>query len=165
MKIVMNESGAMVARHASGDTIKAAQYGGRVLIGIIDPALWSQDAQGNDRLAGSSLDIARMLARQMIVERIDAKMAEGQEVYPASEIKTQSAKLAEAQAVMAGGDAGLYLKAAAKSRGDTVKALAGKIVRKAEDDAAAAAVAEGERVAAYAAIDKARSIKAVIEAL
>ena len=112
-----------------------------------------------------ALDIARDMARQMIAERIDLRMAEGGKLYPASERATQGIKLAEAQAVLAGGNAGPYLTAAAKARGDTVKALAGKVVRKAETEAAAAATAEGERVAAYAAIDKARSVKAVIEAM
>lgn len=165
MKIVMTNKGTVLARHSSGERISAAQYGGGVLIGVIDPAIWSQDARGNDHLSGSALDIARDLARQMIAERIDTRMAEAGELYPAAEVASHPIKLSEAQSVLAGGDAGPYLSAAAKARGEDVKALAGKVVRKAEDHAKLLANAEGERAAAYAAIDKARSVKAVIEAL
>ena len=165
MKIVMTDKGTVLARHATGEKITAAQYGGDVLIGVIDPGLWSQDARGNDHLSGSALDIARDLAKQMIAERIDTRMAEAGELYPAAELATQPVKLAEAQAVLAGGEAGPYLSAAAKARGDNVKSLAGKVVRKAEDEAKAVAQAEAERAAAYMAIEKAKTVKAVIEAL
>lgn len=166
MKIVMNEKGAVIARHADGDDIQPRHYSevGPVLIGLIDDRLWSQDSRGEDRIDGSVIDVARDLAYQMTRGDVASMLAGLRIEYPQEERDTWPTKIAEAQAVLAGGsiDDTIYLKAVATVTGMDAKALAKKVIDKATEYASAVASAEAFRSARYEAIDKAKNIKAIV---
>ena len=103
MKIVMNEKGAVIARHADGDDIQPRHYSevGPVLIGLIDDRLWSQDSRGEDRIDGSVIDVARDLAYQMTRGDVASMLAGLRIEYPQEERDTWPTKITEAQAVLA----------------------------------------------------------------
>lgn len=165
MKIVMDEAGRVVARHIDAASITRHHYPDKsVLIGIIDDALWQQDALGNDSVKGSVIDVARDLAKQMVREEV-ARMTAGLRAdYPQEERDTWSSKVAEAQAVLAGGavEDTIYLAALVAATGGDPATVAKKVIEKATEYAASIALAEAYRSEKYAAIDAARNVGAII---
>lgn len=169
MKIVMNDAGQIVARHGDADQITSKQYAGAgpVLIGIIPDADWRQSPTGDDMVAGSTIDVARDLAKQMVRAEVSAMTAALRDDYPQEERDTWALQIPEANAIIAGGDTSetVYIKALADKTGKDALTLAKSIVSKAKAYADAITTAVAYRDAKYAAIDKAKNIKAIVVAV
>lgn len=169
MKIVMNDAGQVVARHGDAEQIFAKQYAGfgPVLIGIIPDASWSQTAAGDDMVAGSAIDVARDLAKQMVRTEVAAMTADLRADYPQEERDTWGVKLSEAKAIFDGGDVDgtIYIKALVAKTGKDAVEVAKSVIAKASAYADVVATAEAYRDAKYTAIDKAKNIKAIVTAV
>lgn len=169
MKIVMNEAGAIVGRHVDAATIDATLYSawGSVLVGIVPDGVIGQDSIGRDVLSGSAIDVARDLAKQMTREDVAHIMADLREDYPQEERDTWPSKVVEANAILAGGavEDTIYIAAVAEATGSKPETIAKTVIKKAKVYATKLAEAEAFRSDRYAAIDKARNIKAVIAAV
>lgn len=169
MKIVMNEAGEIVGRHVDAATIDATLYSawGSVLVGIVPDGVIGQDSIGRDILSGSAIDVARDLARQMTREDVAHMMAELRDDHPQEERDTWPSKVVEANAILADGSVEdtIYIAAVAKATGAEPKTIAKSVIKKAKAYATKVAEAEAFRNDRYAAIDKARNIKAVIAAV
>ena len=169
MKIVMNEKGEIVARHADADDIKPRHYSefGPVLIGVIDDRQWSQDSKGRDLIEGSVIDVARDLAGQMVRAAVSAMLADLSRDYPQEERDTWPTKIVEAQAILAGGSVEdtIYIAAVAAATGKPPEEIAAKVIEKATEYATEVARAEAYRTTRYGTIDKAKNVKSVVAAV
>lgn len=169
MKIVMNDAGAVIARHVDAATITPRMYSdwGSVLIGVVPDEALSQDSLGRDLLTGSNIDVARDLAKQMTRAEVAEMMAGLREDYPQEERDTWPSKLVEANAIIAGGtvEDTIYIAAVAEATGSKPETVAKTVIKKAKAYAVKVAEAEAFRSDRYAAIDKAKNIKAVIAAV
>lgn len=167
MKIVLNAKGAIVARHGEGETVTPEMYAGfgPVVVGTV-PTEWVKPGPTGDALTVDALTAAAHLARQIVKAAADAAMSEVSGKYPQAEQVSWGVKLAEAQAVLAGDEAGaIYLADMAKARGMKLKDAAAKVLEKAKAHSALLAKVEADRAIALEAIDKARTVAQVVAAV